>query len=104
MEDMQPIDLNSIGPDTEPFDRDIENFSLNHSGTDHRVLAVKDSELDSRADRSPDVFTTVLGSPEFVKNLEYGITLSHVNSIRESGTNFKSKYRWKTSLFGQNIE
>ncbi len=91
MEDMQPVDLNNIGPDTEPFRRYIENLSLNHSGTDRRVLAVKDSELDSKTDRIPDVFTTFPGSPEFLKNLEHGITLSDVNSIRESGTNFKSK-------------
>jgi len=82
MEDMQPIDLNYVGPNTEPFHRDVENLSLNHSGTDSRVLAVKNSELDGRTDRSPDVFTTFPRSPESLKNLEHCITLFHNNSIR----------------------
>jgi len=80
MENMQSIDLNDIGSDAEPFSRYIEHFSLNHSGTDGRVLAVKYSKLDSGYDWRPDMFSTFFRLPELFKDLEHEITPSRSHS------------------------
>jgi hypothetical protein len=71
MEDMQPIDLNGACPDTNAFERNIENLSLNYPGTDSRILAIDDSELDKRTGRSTNGLTTLLGSPEFLEKLTH---------------------------------
>jgi hypothetical protein len=75
MEDMQSVDLDNVGSDTESFFGDIKNLSLKHSGRHGRVLAVEDSELDNRIRRNPAMFTTFLGLPQSFKNLEHGILL-----------------------------
>ena len=91
MEDMKPIDMDRIGPDTEPLFGDVKDLALKGSRGDCGVPAVQDSKLDRSSGRNPAVFTTFL-VPEFFKDVEHvKEAFQNDSSIRKVASDFKLK-------------